>query len=133
VVFGYSNMNEQPFLYALSFTNTLEKVGEIDKVRDRVQLGGIWYDIGSLDGAETGDFVVFAVSGVDNKAYLARLKKLVVEVVGVEAGIVETAGGSYRIANGVLDPNGLLLDASDFSAGETCTVYVLRDIIYTKA
>ena len=133
VVFGYSNMNEQPFLYALSFTNTLEKVGEIDNVRDCVQLGGVWHDIGSLDGAKTGDFVVYAISGADNKAYMAKLEQVTIEVVGVVDGIVETADGSYRIADGMVDPNGLLLSESAFPADETCVVYILRDIIFVKA
>jgi len=133
VVFAYSSMNDQPFLYALSFTNTLEQVGEIDKVWERVALGDAQYDIGSLDGAETGDLVVYTISGVDGLAYMAKLEKVELEIVSVAAGIVKTAAGDYRIADGVLDPNGWLLEESDFAADETCEVYILRDIIFAKA
>ena len=135
VVLGYTTINEQPFLFALSFTNHLVQVAEIDKVWERVRFVGdeTWFDYGSLDGAEVDDYAVFSVSGADQEAYLAKLTELEIEVVSVTDGIVETADGSYRIADGVIDPMELLLDASDFTAGEICTVYTLRDIIYVKA
>ena len=132
VVLGYSNVNDSGLLYALSFTNTLEQVGEIDYVHERIQLGETWYDVGSLGGARTGDFVVFSVSGVDGKVYMEKLEPVIVEILSSEAGIVETAEGTYRLADGAIDPSGLLLEEDAFAVDKSYEVYTLRDIIYTN-
>jgi len=134
VVFGYSTMNDQPLLFAMSFTNNLSQVDEIDTMWERVRLGGgEWTDYGSLDGAVAGDYVVYSYSGIDHKVYLAKLAPVEIEVVSVSEGIVETTDGSYRIADGLADAQERIPHWKDFVSGESCTVYTLRDIIYVKA